>query len=132
MRQTLALQDKTVDLFKYMFEQSRPTIINDLKCIGAASTLLKEQDLSIPQMQSLPNLMEYFDNWAAVENIVASRISQKKIDDMIERIKSLRCWVKHFYAVSQIPELTRIKAMQRCMNVLVRLMKVFWRAYFEY
>lgn len=42
MKQTLALQDKTVDLFNYMFEQRRPTIIRDVSCIGASSTLLKE------------------------------------------------------------------------------------------
>jgi len=42
MRQFLQLQDRAVDLFKFMFEQRRPTIIRDLNCIGASSTLLRE------------------------------------------------------------------------------------------
>jgi hypothetical protein len=42
MRQTIQLQDKAVELFNYMFEQRRPTIIRDISCIGASSTLLKE------------------------------------------------------------------------------------------
>jgi len=39
--------------------------------------------------------------------------------------------VKHFFAVSTIPELTRIKAMQRCMNLLIRVLKVIWREYYR-
>lgn len=42
MKQQLVLQDKVVELFRYMFEQRRPTIIRDLSCNGASSTLLKE------------------------------------------------------------------------------------------
>ena len=42
MKQQLILQDKVVDLFKFMFEQRRPTMIRDLSCNGASSTLLKE------------------------------------------------------------------------------------------
>ncbi len=53
------------------------------------------------------------------------------VPEFIEQIKDLRCWVKHFYAVSTIPELTRVKAMQRCMNLLVRVLKVLWREYYR-
>jgi hypothetical protein len=38
----LALQDKAIDLFKFMFEQRRPSIIRDLQCCGASGTLLGE------------------------------------------------------------------------------------------
>jgi len=33
------------------------------------------------------------------------------IEDYISVLKDLRCWIKHFYNESQIPELTRIKAL---------------------
>jgi len=33
------------------------------------------------------------------------------IEDFISVLKDLRCWIKHFYHESQIPELTRIKAL---------------------
>jgi len=42
MKTELALQDKAIDLFKYIFEQRRPTVISDIGCIGASKTLLKE------------------------------------------------------------------------------------------
>jgi hypothetical protein len=42
MRNHLALQDKAIELFQFMFEQRRPTIIRDLSCIGASSTLLRD------------------------------------------------------------------------------------------
>merc|ERR1712196_311618 len=54
MRNHLFLQDKAVALFVFMFEQRRPTIIRDLGCIGAASTLLREAGLKIPVLISLP------------------------------------------------------------------------------
>ncbi len=128
MKQTLALQDKTVELFTYMFEQRRPTIIRDISCIGASSTLLKEQDLHIPLFISLPDIVAFFDDFAGEPVITPAMIN---VDDFISHIKDLRCWVKHFFAVSTIPELTRIKAMQRCMNLLIRVLKVVWREYFR-
>lgn len=42
MKNFLNLQDKAVGLFRFMFEQRRPSIIKDISCIGAASTLLRE------------------------------------------------------------------------------------------
>jgi hypothetical protein len=69
MKQTLSLQDKAVELFQYMFEQRRPTIIRDISCIGASSTLLKEQELSIPMFISLPDIMSFFDDFAAHKTI---------------------------------------------------------------
>jgi len=42
MRNHLKLQDRAIDLFRFMFEQRRPSIIRDLNCIGASATLLRE------------------------------------------------------------------------------------------
>lgn len=111
-----------------MFEQRRPTIIRDISCIGASSTLLKEQELSIPMFISLPDIMSFFDDFASHKTIKPEMI---KVPDFISQIKDLRCWVKHFFAVSTIPELTRVKAMQRCMNLLVRVLKLLWREYYR-
>jgi hypothetical protein len=127
MRYQLQLQDKAVDLFKYMFEQRRPTIIRDISCIGASSTLLKEQDMYIPVNVNLPDLMQFFDPFSQVQVIKPTDIV---IEDMINAIKDLRCWVKHFYSQSPIPELTRIKALQRCMNFLIRITKIVIKLYF--
>lgn len=52
------------------------------------------------------------------------------MDDWVSLIKDLRCWIKHFYATSTIPELSRIKALQRCMNLLIRIFKVAWNHYY--
>jgi hypothetical protein len=72
MKQQLALQDKVIELFKYMFEQRRPTIIRDLSCNGAATTLLKEQGLVIPHLINLPEIVAFVDEVAAIENLQAS------------------------------------------------------------
>ena len=64
MRQTIQLQDKAIELFNYMFEQRRPTIIRDISCIGASSTLLKEQEMTIPAYINLPDIMAFFDDFA--------------------------------------------------------------------
>jgi len=46
-----------------MFEQRRPTIIRDLSCIGASSTLLKEQNLLIPKLINLPEIVAFVDEF---------------------------------------------------------------------
>jgi len=46
-----------------MFEQRRPTIIRDLGCIGASSTLLKEQGLQIPNLINLPEISAFVDEF---------------------------------------------------------------------
>jgi hypothetical protein len=69
---------------------------------------LKEQDLHIPLFISLPDIVSFFDDFAAEYVISAAMIN---VNDFISHIKDLRCWVKHFFAVSTIPELTKIKAM---------------------
>jgi hypothetical protein len=91
-----------------MFEQRRPTIIRDLNCIGAASTLLREQRLRIPELISLPDIVAFFDDFAELDELKPSMISANAF---VLAIKDLRCWVKHFYEESSIPELTRIKAL---------------------
>ena len=45
IRAAIALQEKAIDLFRFIFELRKPTIIRDLSCIGASSTLLREQEL---------------------------------------------------------------------------------------
>jgi hypothetical protein len=78
-----------------MFEQRRPTIIRDLKCIGASGTLLREQHLALPEMISLPDIVSRFDEFSALDQVLtADRI---EIDAVTDAIKDLRCWVKHFY-----------------------------------
>ena len=56
MRNQLQLQDRAIELFKFMFEQRRPTIIRDLGAIGASSTLLREAGLKLPELISLQNV----------------------------------------------------------------------------
>ena len=97
MKQQLILQDKVVELFRYMFEQRRPTIIRDLSCNGAASTLLKEQGLNIPHLINLPEIVAFVDEFNQLENLTAEMIV---IDDFLSVLKDLRCWIKHFYAES--------------------------------
>lgn len=128
MRAFLALQDRTIDLFRYMFDQRRPSIIRDISCIGASSTLLKEAGLEIPKFINLADIIGFFDEF---ENSYAVITPDKIfVDDWCALIMDLRCWVKHFYATSNIPELSRIKALQRCMNLLIRIFKVVWKHYY--
>lgn len=72
--------------------------------------------------------MEYFDLYSERKEIRPQDIVVK---DLTANLKDLRCWIKHFYNSSPIPELTRIKALQRCMNTLIRFLKVLWRDYFR-
>jgi hypothetical protein len=72
--------------------------------------------------------MEFFDDFADLPKIIPKNIDVK---NFIDKVKDLRCWVKHFFSVSNIPELTRIKAMQRSMNLLVKVLKIVWREYFR-
>lgn len=127
MRNHLQLQDKAVELFRFMFEQRRPTIIRDLNCIGASSTLLREQGLRIPELISLPDIVAFFD--VLSERPEELQPSEIRVTDFILVIKDLRCWVKHFYEQSAIPELTRIKALQRCCSFLVKVVGIAWDDY---
>jgi hypothetical protein len=77
-----------------MFEQRRPTIIRDLSCNGAASTLLKEQGLHIPHLINLPEIVAFVDAFNALEEIPAKFID---VDEFLSVLKDLRCWIKHFY-----------------------------------
>jgi hypothetical protein len=80
-----------------MFEQRRPTIIRDISCIGASSTLLKEQELEIPAYINLPDIMDYFDRFSQKREIYPHDINPRVLTS---QLKDLRCWVKHFYAQS--------------------------------
>lgn len=127
MRSFLALQDKTIDLFQFMFDQRRPAIIRDISCIGASSTLLREAGLAIPNFINLADIIVFFDEFESVWDGKANMIMS---DDWVNLIKDLRCWIKHFYATSNIPELSRIKALQRCMNLLIKIFKEIWNHYY--
>lgn len=107
VRHQMELQQKAIDLFRFMFAQRRPTIIRDLKCIGAADTLLKEQEIEIPIFIELPDLMGKFDLWEETWHSAKSI----KVAALSEKIGELKCWIKHFYEKSTIPELTRVKAL---------------------
>ena len=91
-----------------MFEQRRPKIIRDLSCIGATTTLLKEQHLQLPDLLTLPDIVGFFDDMEATPRLDPQTMN---INLFIDNIKNLRCWVKHFYSSSTIPELTRVKAL---------------------
>jgi hypothetical protein len=110
-----------------MFEQRRPTIIRDLSCIGAASTLLREQGLKIPDLVSLPEIVAFFDDFSDLQDRLVPEMIVVK--DFLSSIKDLRCWVKHFYEQSSIPELTRIKALMRCSSFLVKIVALVWDDY---
>ena len=77
-----------------MFEQRRPTIIRDIGCIGAASTMLREQGLSIPALINLPEIIGFVDEFSQIEELKPEMIF---VDDFLNVIKDLRCWIKHFY-----------------------------------
>jgi hypothetical protein len=116
-----------VELFRFMFEQRRPTIIRDLGCIGASSTLLREQGLKLPELISLADIVDYFDRLDGLG--VELGPLDIKVDKMVLAINDLRCWVKHFYDLSTIPALTKVKAMQRCTSFLVRVVTLTWEDY---
>ena len=48
-------------LFVFMFEQRRPTIVRDLGCIGATSTLLREAGLKMQVLISLAATVAFYD-----------------------------------------------------------------------
>lgn len=102
------LQQKSINLVDYMFEQRNPAIIKEISCIGASSTLLKEQDLEIPVFISLPDLMAFFDRYAALKDLTADKINPNQ---MIKVVKNLRCWIKFFYDSSNIKAETKMKAI---------------------
>lgn len=129
MKNHLMLQDKATDLFIFMFEQRRPTIIRDISCIGAASTLLREASLKIPVLISLPDTVAFFDQIADLGDDLDAEIVATKINELTLSIQDLKCWVKYFYNQSSIPELTRIKALQRCCSVLIKLVGIVWDNY---
>jgi hypothetical protein len=126
IRNFLLLQDRAIELFKFMFEQRKPTIIRDLLCIGASATLLREQKLEIPEFIMLPDLMGDFDLW----NDDWLNARDIEIDALSCRIKDLRCFVKHFYDKSTIPQSTKSTAMKRCVRFMIKVFKYSWNDYF--
>jgi hypothetical protein len=51
------------------------------------------------------------------------------MDEFTLVIKDLQCWIKHFYEQSSIPELTKMKALQRCSSFLVKVVALIWDDY---
>ena len=74
-------------------------------------------------MINLPEIVASVDEYNQIENLTPDLID---IDKFLSDLKDLRCWIKHFYGESQIPELTRIKALQRCVNLIIRVVRVLW------
>jgi hypothetical protein len=79
--------------------------------------------LLIPHLINLPEIVAFVDEFSNIENLTADMI---EVDDFLNVFKDLRCWIKHFYSESQIPELTRIKALQRCVNLIIRVVRTLW------
>ena len=79
--------------------------------------------MQIPNLINLPEISAFVDEFNQIETLTADMIV---IEDFLSMLKDLRCWIKHFYAESQIPELTRIKALQRCTNLIIRIIKILW------
>ena len=127
MRNHLQLQDRAVELFKHMFEQRRPTILRDLSCIGASGTLLREQGLQLPALISLPDIVAFFDAFGQRREALTPAMII--VEDFEDVIADLRCWVKHFYEQSSIPELTKVKALQRCTSFLIQVVGLVWDDY---
>jgi hypothetical protein len=92
-----------------MFEQRRPSIIRDISCIGASSTLLREAGLTIPSFINLADIIGFTDDFEASSAVITP--DKIHIDDWVSLIMDLRCWIKHFYSTSNVPELSRIKAL---------------------
>ena len=89
--------------------------------------------MAIPSFIKLPQIIELFvDKFAEIKEIIPERhLTEALIDERyIPTIKDLKCWIKHFYHSSSHSELSKIKALQRCVNLLLRLFKAAWREYF--
>lgn len=71
---------------------------------------MREQGLHIPHLINLPEIVAFVEDFNALGDteLTADMIV---VDDFISVLKDMRCWIKHFYSESQIPELTRIKAL---------------------
>ena len=52
------------------------------------------------------------------------------VEDFAKHIKDIRCWITHFYEEDDVQEIIKIRALQRCMNFLIRIFKVIWVDYF--
>ena len=74
-------------------------------------------------MINLPEIVAFVDEFHEFDIILPSHIH---INDFLTMLKDLRCWIKHFYSESQIPELTRIKALQRCVNLIIKVVRTLW------
>lgn len=59
-------------------------------------------------MINLPEIIGFIDAFSQIEELLPEMII---VDDFLQMISDLRCWIKHFYDESPIPELTRIKAI---------------------
>jgi hypothetical protein len=68
----------------------------------------RDQLEPMPKMINLPDILDFFNIYIYKTVIQPAEIDFDKIQTSL---KDLRCWVKHFYADSKIPELTRIKAL---------------------
>lgn len=86
IRSLIQLQTKAKDLINFVFELRRPSIIREFSCLGAASTLLAEQNLAVPSFSILPDLIAFFDDFNEIEDITPEMIY---VDDFILVLKDL-------------------------------------------
>jgi hypothetical protein len=70
--------------------------------------------------------MAFFDDYAALKVITADKINPNQL---IKVVKNLRCWIKFFYNTSNFKEDTKMKAIQRAINYLIKILKVVWKEY---
>lgn len=81
--------------------------MRDLRCIGASSTLLREQELEMPDFISLPSILKFVTDCGQLEEFtveffhtvrkVKGKNTKINLEALKDMIKDIRCWVKHFY-----------------------------------
>jgi len=83
--------------------------------------------LAIPHLVSLPTIVEYVDALDDLgENLQATQVY---VDEFMSMVKDLRCWIKYSLDSSPIPELIKMKAVRRCMNLILRVTQLCWHDY---
>lgn len=55
--------------------------------------------------------------------------SQIYVDEFMSMVKDLRCWIKYSLSSSPIPELIKMKAIRRCLNLILKVTKLCWNDY---
>jgi len=76
---------------------------------------------------SLPTIVEYVDALDLMgDDLQAQHIF---VDEFMAMVKDLRCWIKYSMESSPIPELIKMKAVRRCLNLILKVTKLTWLDY---